>query len=120
MKWWKRLLFSTCCLRFLTHSGDENLCQSHLCSGGTNMNHQTIYLGKCHCHGSRIQESSSQKAGSSKSWQACSHGWTCSNFPLQLRREDQYPCISLDPILLGHQLQGFLLTPQHVQPLQYF
>ena len=65
MKWGKRLLFLTCCLRFLTHSGDENLYQSHLYLGGANMNHQTVYMGKCHYHGSRIQESSSQKAGSS-------------------------------------------------------
>ena len=112
MKWYKGLLLLTCCLRFLTHSGNENLYQSHLYLGGANMNHQTIYWGTCHYHGSRIQESSSQKAGSSKSWQTCSHSWTCSHFPWQLLREDQYPCMSLDPILLGYQLQGFLLIPQ--------
>ena len=68
------------------------------------MNHQNIYSGKCHCHSSSIQESSSQKAGSSKSWQAFGDGWTCSNFPWQLRREDPYPLISLE----------------HLQPLQHF
>ena len=109
MEWCKRLLFLIYCLRFLTHSANENLYHSNLYLGSANMNHQTIYSGRCHYHGSSIQESSSQKTGSSKSWKACGHSWTCSNFPWQLRREDQYPCISLDPILLGHQLQVFLL-----------
>ena len=59
MKWCKRLSFLPCCLSFLTHSGNENLYQSSL--GGACMNHQTIYSGKCHYHGSSIQESSSQK-----------------------------------------------------------
>ena len=52
----------TSCLRFLTHSGNENLYQSYLYQGGANMNHQTIYCGKCHYHGFSIQESSSQNS----------------------------------------------------------
>ena len=80
MKWCKTLLFLPCCLRFLAHSGSENLYQSYIYPGGANMNHQTIYSGRCHYHGSSIYKSSSQKAGSSKSWQACSHRWTCSSF----------------------------------------
>ena len=45
MKWCKRLLFLPCCLRFLTHSGNEKLYQSYLYLGGANINHQTIYSG---------------------------------------------------------------------------
>ena len=63
MKWCKRLLFLLCCLCFLAHSGNENLYQTHLYLDSANMNHQTIYSGKCHYHGSRVRESSSQKQG---------------------------------------------------------
>ena len=107
MKWCKRLLFLTCCLRLLTHSGNENLYQSYLYLGGANMNHQTIYSGKCHYYGSSIQESSSQKAGSSKSWQACGHDWTCSNFPWQLRCEESIPMHQSRSNITGPSTLGF-------------
>ena len=107
MKWCKRLLFLTSCLHFLTHSGNENMYQSYLYPSAVNMNHQTVYTGKCHYHGSSIQESSSQKVGSSKSWQACGHTGLVpiflGNYVAKINT-----IISLDPILLGHQLQGFL------------
>ena len=34
MKWGKRLFFLTCCLRFLTHSGNENLYITKLSTWG--------------------------------------------------------------------------------------
>ena len=122
MKWCKRLVFLTCCLRFLAHSGNENLYQSHLYLGGANMNHQTIYSGKCHYNGSRIQESSSQKQGHQNLCKLVAMAGLVPIFLWQLRREDQYinTMHQSRSVITGPSTSGVLLTPQHVQHLQCF
>ena len=107
MKWYKKLSFLTCC--FLTHSNDETLYQLSL-SRWRQYKSPTIYSGESHYHASSIHESSSKKAGSSKSWQACGHGWTCSNFPWQ---QGSIPMHQSRSNMTGHELQGFYPKPMN-------